>query len=76
LAGFNAALEYVAAHAGRATAVSAAKMIDYPADQLHLEGRGDGRTTLLLGLGIALTGVAASLPTLIRRVRRRPARLP
>ncbi|HEX8345917.1 MAG TPA: hypothetical protein VF657_14440 [Actinoplanes sp.] len=69
--GFNGALQYVATHAGRATAISAAKMIDYPTDQLQLEGAGDSRTPLLLGLGMALAGAAASLPTLIRKARRR-----
>jgi putative intracellular protease/amidase len=70
--GFDGALEYLAAHAGRATAVSAAKMIDYPTTQVHLpDGAGSTRIPLLLGLGAALTAAAAAAPTLLRRARRR-----
>lgn len=69
--GFDDALKYLSTHAGRATAVSAAKMIDYPIAQLRLNDTGDGiRIPLLAGLGLALVAAAASLPTLLRRFRR------
>ena len=72
-AGFDGALEYLAAHAGRATAVSAAKMIDYPTTQLRLTDRTrTARTPMLLALGVALVAAAAASPTLVRRARRRP----
>ncbi len=64
--GFDGALEYLAAHAGTATAVSAAKMIDYPIARLRLDGRAGLRIPLLLGLGLALAVLAASMPPLIR----------
>jgi putative intracellular protease/amidase len=38
--GFDGALEYLAAHAGHKTAVSAAKMVDYPTAHLDLGTRG------------------------------------
>jgi putative intracellular protease/amidase len=70
--GFDGALEYLATHAGRATAVSAAKMIDYPTNQLRLtDGAGSARIPLLLGLGAALVASAAAAPALGRRARRR-----
>ena len=70
--GFDGALEYLATHAGRATAVSAAKMIDYPTTQLRLtDGAGSARIPLLLGLGAALVAAAAAAPALVRRARRR-----
>ena len=74
--GFDGALEYVATRAGRATAVSAAKMIDYPTTRLRLDDSGGGvRIPVLLALGVVLVAVAASLPSLVRRARggRRPA---
>lgn len=69
--GFDGALQYLSRHAGRATAVSAAKMIDYPSAQLRLDDAdGGGRIWLLLGLGLALVAAAAALPTMLRRARR------
>jgi hypothetical protein len=38
--GFDGALEHLAGHAGRRTAVSAAKMLDYPTTHLELVARG------------------------------------
>jgi putative intracellular protease/amidase len=68
--GFDGALEYLATHAGRATAVSAAKMIDYPTTHLRLtDGAGSGRIPLLLGLGAALMAAAAAGPAMVRRTR-------
>jgi putative intracellular protease/amidase len=71
--GFDGALEYLAAHAGHDTAASAAKMIDYPSAHLRLEGEAGSRVPLLVGLGLSLVVAAASLPTLLRRARRRSA---
>lgn len=69
--GFDGALEYLATHAGPATALSAAKMIDYPTTQLRLRnGTASARIPLLLGLGFALAGAAAAAPILTRRTRR------
>jgi putative intracellular protease/amidase len=70
-AGFDGALKYLATHAGRATAVSAAKMIDYPTAQLDLNGTAGVRIPLLLALGAALIAAVASAPTLLRWTRRR-----
>jgi hypothetical protein len=68
--GFDGALDYLASHAGRATAVSAAKMIDYPTTRLRLGDSGGGvRIPLLLTLGLALVAVAASLPAVARMAR-------
>jgi putative intracellular protease/amidase len=69
--GFDGALEYLSSHAGRATAVSAAKMIDYPTTQLRLEGEAGLRIPMLLSLGLALVAAAAAAPTLACKVRRR-----
>lgn len=69
--GFDGALEYLAAHAGRQTAVSAAKMIDYPTAHLRLEGEAGSRIPMLVGLGLSLIVAAAGLPTMLRRARRR-----
>ena len=55
-AGFDGALQHLSRHADRATAVSAAKMIDYPSDQLHLDNTGGGvRIPLLMALGLTLS---------------------
>ena len=66
--GFDGALQHLSRHAGRATAVSAAKMIDYPSARLRLDDTGGSfRIALLAGLGLALVAATASLPTLLRR---------
>ncbi len=70
--GFDAALEYLSATAGRATAVSAAKMIDYPTSTLDLaEGTAGPRVPLLVVLALVLAGAVGCLPSLVRRARRR-----
>ena len=48
-------------------------MIDYPTAQLRLHDNGGVRIPLLVALGLALVAAAASLPTLVRRARRRSA---
>jgi hypothetical protein len=68
--GFDGALEYLSSRAGRATAVSAAKMIDYPTTRLRLaDTGGDVRIPALLALGLALAALAAALPGRLRRTR-------
>ena len=75
--GFDGALQYLSTHAGRATAVSAAKMIDYPTAQLRLDHSGGGvRIPMLVALGLTLVGASAALPTLLRQARRRSATRP
>lgn len=69
--GFDGALEYLAARAGHATAVSAAKMIDYPSSHLRLDGDAGSRIPTLLAFCLALTGLAAATPTVLVRLRRR-----
>ncbi|WP_256796265.1 DJ-1/PfpI family protein [Terrabacter sp. Ter38] len=69
--GFDGALEYLASQAGQATAVSAAKMIDYPAAHLPLDGHAGTRVPALVSLGVALTAAAGAAPTLLRRARNR-----
>jgi hypothetical protein len=54
------------------TAVSAAKMIDYPVGQLRLPHHTGLRIPLLLCLGIGLAICAAAAPVAARRLRRRP----
>jgi transcriptional regulator GlxA family with amidase domain len=70
--GFDGALEYLSATAGRATAVSAAKMIDYPTADLDLRDGGTAvpRVPLLVLLALLLAGGVGFLPTAVRRVRR------
>ncbi|GAB3436068.1 DJ-1/PfpI family protein [Phycicoccus ginsengisoli] len=68
--GFDGALEYLAAGAGHATAVSAGKMVDYPTSHLPLDGDAGVRIPTLLALCLALTTLAAAAPTLTRRARR------
>ncbi len=66
--GFDGSLEYLSATTSRATAVSAAKMIDYPTSTLHLAERGEGlRVPVLVTLGLLLTVAVGTLPTLARR---------
>jgi putative intracellular protease/amidase len=70
--GFDAALQDLAAHDGRAAALSAAKMIDYPADRLPATGSGHSwRAPVLLGLSVLLAVGVGLLPTALRRTVRR-----
>jgi putative intracellular protease/amidase len=74
--GFDGALEYLARHTDRATALSAAKMIDYPATHLNLPDGGPGlRVPLLLAFGLLLAVFVGSLPGLIRTAVRRQLNL-
>lgn len=64
--GFDAALEDLGAHAGRSTALAAAKVIDYPADHLHLAAERRrwripalAAAALLLALGVGVLTAAA-----------------
>ena len=68
---FDAALEYLSSQSGRMTAVSAAKMIDYPVGQLRLADHWGLRIPLLLTLGIGLAACAAAVPVAARRPPRR-----
>jgi putative intracellular protease/amidase len=70
--GFDAALSDLAAHAGRAAALTTAKMIDYPADRVPVTGAGhSGRAPVLLGMSVLLAVGAGLLPTTLRRALRR-----
>ncbi|MEO6310081.1 MAG: DJ-1/PfpI family protein [Leifsonia sp.] len=70
--GFDGALEYFAAHTNRGTAMSAAKMIDYPTAGLELAAGGSAlRAPIILVLSILVSVGVGMLPTIIRRVRRR-----
>jgi hypothetical protein len=70
--GFDQALEYLSATAGRATAVSAAKVIDYPISTLDLRDGADGRRVpLLVFLALLGAGAVGCLPAVVRRARRR-----
>ncbi|RKR30125.1 DJ-1/PfpI family protein [Arthrobacter oryzae] len=73
--GFDGALEYLAGHAGSATALSAAKMIDYPTSHLTLPAGGTSlRIPALLALGLLLAVLTGSLPAILgSRIRRRAA---
>jgi hypothetical protein len=74
--GFDGALEYLARTTDRATALSAAKMIDYPAAHLNLPAGGPGvRVPVLLAFGLGLAVLIGSLPALIRTAVRRPLNL-
>ena len=66
---FDAALEYLSTQTGRMTAVSAAKMIDYPVAQLRLADHRGWRIPLLLTLGLGLAACAAAAPAAARRLR-------
>jgi putative intracellular protease/amidase len=70
LPAFDAALEYLSTQTGRMTAVSAAKMIDYPVGQLRLADPAGWRIPLLLCLAIGLSTCAAATPAAVRRLRR------
>ena len=65
---FDAALEYLSTQTGQRTAVSAAKMIDYPVEHLRLADRTGIRTPVLLALGLALAACAAAAPVASRRL--------
>jgi putative intracellular protease/amidase len=72
--GFDGALEYLARHTDRATALSAAKMIDYPTAHLKLPSGGTpARVPVLIALGLLLAILAGSLPAIIRTLVRRRA---
>jgi putative intracellular protease/amidase len=66
---FDAALEYLSRQSGRMTAVSAAKMIDYPVGQLRLADNTGWRIPLLLTLALGLAACAAAAPVAARRLR-------
>jgi putative intracellular protease/amidase len=66
---FDAALEYLSTQTGQTTAVSAAKMIDYPVGQLRLADHTGWRIPLLLALGFGLAACAAAAPAAARRLR-------
>src|SRR4051794_3027732 len=66
---FDAALEYLSTQTGRMTAVSAAKMIDYPVGKLRLADHTGSRIPLLLTLGLGLAASAAAAPVAARRLR-------
>jgi putative intracellular protease/amidase len=70
--GFDAALQDLATHAGRAAALSAAKMIDYPVRPLAVTGSGHSeRTSVLLALSVLLAVGVGLLPATLRRALRR-----
>jgi hypothetical protein len=70
--GFDGALEYLSATAGPATAVSAAKMIDYPTTNLDLrDGAAGPRAPLLVLLGLLVAGGLGCLPAVARKARHR-----
>jgi hypothetical protein len=69
--GFDGAIEYLAQHTGRATALSAAKMIDYPTARLFLPAGGtSARVPGLIALGLLLAILTGSLPAVIRSALR------
>ncbi|WP_441870314.1 DJ-1/PfpI family protein [Pseudarthrobacter sp. TAF60_1] len=69
--GFDGALEYLAQHTDHATALSAAKMIDYPTAHLTLPAGGTYvRVPTLIVLGLLLAVLAGALPALIRTALR------
>jgi putative intracellular protease/amidase len=72
--GFDGALEYLAQHTDRATAVSAAKMIDYPTAHLDLPAGGTyARVPVLIVLGLLLAILIGALPVVTRTAIRRRA---
>ncbi|MDR7255161.1 putative intracellular protease/amidase [Nocardioides sp. BE266] len=67
-AGFDGALEQLARTSGAATARSAAKMIDYPTEQLDLgSARGPRRASLLAGASLVLALLVGAVPVVRRR---------
>jgi hypothetical protein len=73
--GFDAALQDLAAHAGRSIALTAAKMLDYPAPELPDNSPAfSWRAPALLALSVLLAVGVGLLPTALRRrVRRQRA---
>ncbi|MGA7204360.1 MAG: DJ-1/PfpI family protein [Specibacter sp.] len=72
--GFDGALDYLAQHTDRTTALSAAKMIDYPTAHLNLPTGGTNiRVPILLALGLLLAVLIGALPAIIRTAIRRQA---
>jgi hypothetical protein len=73
--GFDGALEYLAQHTDRGTALSAAKMIDYPTAHLNIPAGGtSARVPGLIAFGLLLAVLAGSLPAIIlSAIRRRTA---
>ena len=69
-AGFDGALEHLANTAGEADARAAAKMIDYPTDDLDFgSDNGSPRTPLLAAATVLLAALVGAAPTLVRRRR-------
>lgn len=72
--GFDGALEYLARDNGRATAESAAKMIDYPTAHLNLPaGESPVRVPVLLAIGLVLAILIGFLPAIVRKATGRRA---
>lgn len=72
--GFDGALEYLARQTDRATAVSAAKMIDYPTAHLNLPAGGTPvRVPVLFAVGLLLAIFIGSSPAIIQTVSRHRA---
>ena len=70
--GFDGALEHLAETAGAATARSAAKMVDYPTDDLQLGSAAGSRRTAMLGVvGLTLAALVGMAPLVLRRHQRR-----
>lgn len=73
--GFDGALEDLAAHTNRGTAISAAKMIDYPTAGLELAAGGPAlRAPILLLLSLLFSVGVGLIPTMMRRVKRRSSK--
>lgn len=73
--GFDGALQYLAAHTNRGTALSAGKLIDYPTAGLELAAGGTAlRAPILLLMSLLLSVAVGLLPTIIRRMRRRSSK--
>ncbi len=72
--GYDGALGYLARHTDRATALSAAKMIDYPAAHLNLPaGEASVRVPVLLALGLLIAVLVGSVPAIVRTLIHRRA---
>lgn len=68
--GFDAALTHLAQRSGGTTALSVAKMVDYPAAHLGLGVGVDARAFVLAALTLVVAAGAGALPTAVRRLRR------